>query len=205
MDLVFLPATDPGDDAYGTIPKELAGYPDASVRQVCYPTLVWYNDVVRREAIAQIRGWGVVSAVLVGFSKSGLGAWNIARATPDIVSATIIFDAPVARQQLPPWETDAFYANDTEWRTDLPANTIQSFTSAMPANHQLVLIAGANFHEEMSTLSQALDEAGLAHAFLRRPEMTHHWNSGWIEEGLNTLLEQNPAPCPESRTTRQWK
>ena len=190
MDIVFLPATAPSDETYGTIPRKMVGYPGSSVRQVCYPSLVWYNDGVRKEAIAQIRAWGVAPVVLVGFSKSGLGAWNLARSIPDIVSATIIFDAPVAREHLPPWGTDAFYANDTEWQRDLPANTIQSFASAMPTSHQLVLISGEGFHDEMRTLSQALDEAGLAHAFLPRPHMKHHWNSGWIEEGLNTLLEQ---------------
>ena len=74
MDIVFLPATDPGDTTCGTIPKELAGYPDASVRQVRYPALVWYNDAVRKEAVAQIRACGAAPVVLVGSSKSGLGA-----------------------------------------------------------------------------------------------------------------------------------
>ena len=190
MNVVILPATAPGDETYGTIPREIAGYPGFSVRQVCYPSQVWYNDDVRQQALAQIRAWGVAPVVLVGFSKSGLGAWNLARAIPDIVSATIIFDAPVVREQLPPWGTDAFYASDAEWQRDLPANTIQSFVSAMPASHQLVLISGDVFHEEMLTFSQALDEAGLTHTFLPRPHMKHHWNSGWIEEGLNALLEQ---------------
>ena len=126
-------------------------------------------------------------ALLRSFSSAPVSrGW--ARETPDIVSATIIFDAPVARQQLPPWQTDAFYTSHTEWQKDLPANTIPGFASAMPPNHRLVLISGKNFHEEMSAFSQALDEAGLAHAFLSRPHMMHHWNSGWIEHGLSTLL-----------------
>jgi len=193
MDLAFLPATDPGDKTYGTIPTQIATRPDACVRQVSYPSLAWYNAAVRREAIAQIRAWGVAPVILVGFSKSGLGAWNIARAIPDLVSTTIIFDAPVTREQLPSWDARPFYADNAAWLADLPSRTIRDFHSAMPTTHQLILISGEGFHEEMCTLSLALDEAGLAHAFLPRPHMKHHWNSGWIEEGLIKSLEHSPA------------
>ena len=146
MNIVFLPATAPEDDTYGAIPRQISGYPDASVRMVCFPTMVWYNDVVRKNAISQLRAWGIARIVLMGFSKSGLGAWNIARTLPDCVSATIIFDAPVARDQLPPWGTQAFYTDDAAWQKDLPLRTIQAFDSALPKAHRLILISGQSFN-----------------------------------------------------------
>ncbi len=189
LNLVFLPATGPGDITFGTIPDSIAGYPDASIRRVGFSRLVWYNEAVRKETIAQISAWDVAPIVLVGFSKSGLGAWNIARTIPDLVSATIIFDAPAARLQLPPWGTDAFYPDDAAWQANLPIRTIREFKTAMHTEHQLVLISGANFHDEMSALSDALAANGVPHLFLPCPDMKHHWNSGWIEVGLNILLK----------------
>jgi pimeloyl-ACP methyl ester carboxylesterase len=187
LNLVFLPVSAPGDDEYGTIPNQIAG-PDTTNRQVTYPILVWYNQAVRQEAIEQIRAWALDPVVLVGFSKSGLGAWNLARTIPDRVRATIIFDAPVAREQ-PEWDIGAFYAEDAAWQDDLPIRTIREFEAAMPAPHQLILISGEVFHEEMCAFSRELDRAGLAHAFLPRPHLKHQWNSGWIEEGLNSLID----------------
>jgi pimeloyl-ACP methyl ester carboxylesterase len=189
MDLAFLPATAPGDETYGSVTKQIPGYPDVLVRQVHYPSLVWYNEPVREQAIAQIHGWGVAPVVLVGFSKSGLGAWNIARTIPDRISATIIFDAPVARRQMHPAGAAAFYPDDAAWQADLPLCTIHEFGAAMPTAHRLVLISGEEFHQEMSVLSQSLRDAGLDHAFLAQPDMRHHWNSGWIEKALKELLE----------------
>lgn len=188
LNLAFLPATEPGDDTYGGIPDSLSDYRHITVHQVTFPRLSWYNTAVRNDAIEQIRAWGVSPIVLVGFSKSGLGAWNIARTIPDLVAGTIIFDAPVARHQLPPWGTRPFYVNNSAWQADLPICTIRQFAQVMPGSHHLILIAGANFNEEMSTLSQALLQIGSKHIFLDRPAMKHHWNSGWIEEGLRTLL-----------------
>lgn len=185
--LVFLPATADDDPRYGTIPTQLEGYPDASILRVRYPSMVWYNRAVRAEAIDQIRSWRVAPLVLIGFSKSGLGAWNIARAIPERVAATIIFDGPVARQVLPPWGAAPFYADDAAWQRDLPLNTLAEFQAAVPAPHRLVLISGRSFHQEMETLSLALGSAAVQHTFLPRPTMEHHWNAGWIEEGLNRL------------------
>lgn len=186
--LVFLPATEPGNCHYGEIPESIALFAELAVRQVHYPKLVWYNREVQDEAIAQIRAWNVSSIILVGFSKSGLGAWNIARQLPELVTATIIFDAPVARDTLPPWGTAPFYKDDADWQVDLPLRTCEQFKVAMRTDHRLVLISGAAFHPEMCTLSETLSGMGLAHMFLSRPDMTHHWNAGWIEEGVNVVI-----------------
>lgn len=188
MNLVFLPATEPGDRTYGTVPERVEGYPAARIHEVHYPSMVWYNEGIRKEAIAQILALDVESVILVGFSKSGLGAWNIARTIPDRVSGTIIFDAPVARDERHPSETAPFYASDVSWQEDLPIRTVPDFQAAMPGTHSLVLISGSSFHEEMCRLSYTLSKAGAKHVFLPRPHRQHHWDSGWVEEGVSRVL-----------------
>jgi pimeloyl-ACP methyl ester carboxylesterase len=185
--LVVLPAMEPGNRNHGEISESLASFPDLTVRHVTYPTLVWYNRAVQDEAIAQIRSWNVPSIILVGFSKSGPGAWNIARRIPELVHGTIIFDAPVARDNLPPWGTAPFYKDNAAWQEDLPLRTCGQFQRAMPPHHQLVLVSGTGFHAEMCALSDKLSGIGLKHVFLPRPDMKHHWNAGWVEEGLSTI------------------
>ncbi len=185
QNLVFLPATAPSDETYGSIPIDLPGH-DVVIHKVSYPRLVWYNAKVREKAITQIRGWNLAPVILIGFSKSGLGAWNITREMPDLVRATIVFDAPVASVR-PSWDIDAFYADEASWQEDLPLHTIPAFATAVPAAHRLVLVSGENFHDEMKTSSDALNDADLAHTFLPRPQLEHHWNSGWIEEALDAL------------------
>jgi pimeloyl-ACP methyl ester carboxylesterase len=188
LHLVCLPATAPHDATYGLTPDAIAGYPKAAVHPIHFPTMVWYNAAVRRKAIAQIDALGLSSLALVGFSKSGLGAFNIARAIPDRVAATVIFDAPVVRETLPRWGTAPFYADDAEWLTDLPARHVDEWAAAMPAAHRLILISGEAFHDEIASLSGLLHGAGVVHTFLPRPDMRHHWQAGWLEEALAVLL-----------------
>ena len=188
-DVVVLPATEPSDRSFGEVPKNLDTGFQVSIRDVQFPRMVWYNHRIRSEAIVQIRSLGVAPLVLVGFSKSGLGAWNIARAIPDLISATVIFDAPVMRTSLPPWGTAPYYADAASWRKDLPANTIPAFQSAMPKTHRLVLISGERFHKEMRLFSRELDSHGLAHIFIPRPRLRHRWDSGWLEIALNQTVD----------------
>ena len=189
MNLVFLPATEPGDETRGRVPERIATYPSVCIHQVSYPGMVWYNETIRKEAITQIQALALASIVLVGFSKSGLGAWNIARMIPDLVAGTIIFDAPVAGEIRLPYGSDPFYADDESWKHDLPVQSAHAFHAGMPDRHSLVLISGECYHEEMCSLSSALSKNGAQHSFLPQPHLKHHWNSGWIEQGLKELLE----------------
>ncbi len=189
MNLVFLPATHPEDHAYGQIPEACDEYPQAQIHQVHFPRMVWYNRDVQLEALRQIDALGLESLILIGFSKSALGAWNLARQRPDLVRATLLFDAPMIRSTLPPWGTAPFYGGDLDWQEDLPLNQIDSYQEAMPADHQLILISGATYHEEMCIFSDAAAARGLEHRFLQQPDLPHHWNSGWIEQGLELIRQ----------------
>ncbi len=188
MDLVLLPATEPGDATYGSMPEawEIGGRA-VTVGRVVFPHMVWYNARVRGQAIEQIRALGKPELVLVGFSKSGLGAWNLARAMPELLVGTVIFDAPMVREKLPPWGTAPFYADEGAWQADLPARTIAEFKVAVPAGHRLVLVSGAVFHDEMARMSELLVAAGVEHRFLARPRLRHHWQSGWLDEAVGAI------------------
>ncbi len=187
MNLVFLPATEKSDETYGQAPHMVRGFPEAAVHEIKYPQLVWYNQNVRSQAVAQIQALEIGPVVLFGFSKSGPGAWNIARSIPELVAATIIFDAPMVLQELPMWGAEKFYEDDAAWRKDSPVNSIAEFRTAMPDTHRLILISGEGWHEEMVQMSETLSREGCPHTFLSRPDLRHHWDSGWIEEGLRAL------------------
>lgn len=186
--VVFLPATDPNDARYGVAPARLKGFSRLAFHHVRFPTMVWYNAAVRQAAMAQIKALGLPALVLVGFSKSGLGAWNIARALPECVAATVIFDAPATLERRPGWKAEDFYADDAAWQADLPCRLVPEFKAAMPAAHRLVLVSGAAFHPAMSRLSNLLADATVPHTFLARPAMPHHWQAGWIEEALGVVM-----------------
>lgn len=186
--LICLPATPPGDTRFGLPPARLEAFPDWTVHTPHFPRQVWYNAEIRREALRQILELPPAPCILAGFSKSALGAWNLTREHPHLFSATILFDAPAARPQLPPWKTKAFYANDAEWQADQPLFNLDLFLQSVPGTHPLVLVSGELFHDEMAALSDALHARGRQHLFLPRPHLTHRWDSGWLEEAIKAAV-----------------
>lgn len=190
--VVFLPATDPADRRFGDIPRTLALPHAVGVHVVRFDRQVWYNAAVRKEARAQIAGFGPEAVILVGFSKSGLGAISLFLEIPEHVSALVVFDAPVAHRSLPPWGAEAFYDQES-WLADLPLSHCDRLKERLTCGKRLILISGANFHQDMAAFSRALTEAGVGHVFLPRPHLAHHWNSGWIEEGLPVALDSGQA------------
>ncbi len=190
MHIVNLPATEPGDPTYGSSPTHIASMSDLRCHQVCFQHMVWYNLQVRTEAVRQIEELGLDTFVLVGFSKSGLGAWHLAQTLPDQVTATIIFDAPMMRDSIPvEWGAGPFYTDDSQWLQDLPTHSVANFLHSVKPGHRLVLVSGAAFDEQMKAFSQVLIDAGCQHTFLHHPEIRHHWDSGWLELALGALQE----------------
>lgn len=189
INLVLLPATEPGDKTYGVMPERIEGYPDISVYAITFPTMVWYNREICKKTETQIRALGVSPIILAGFSKSGLGVWNVAQLVPDLISGMIIFDSPAVRTELfSPSDANRFYKTDSEWQQDQPICTIEKFQTAMAKTGTVALISGESFSEEMCALAKALSSTAISHVFLPRQNLKHHWQSGWIEEGLRVLL-----------------
>lgn len=186
-DLILLPATEPDDDTYGFTP---GGMPGWRLHIIDFPRMVWYNAEVRRDAAARVTALDVTDAVLVGFSKSGLGALNMtaelsATDLGSAVTATVVFDAPVCHQASR-WPNEAFYDPQT-WAADLPLNCVDRFVREIPGAHQLVLHSGASFHDDMQSYAHELERRRCPHTFIADPRRAHHWDSGWLPACLARL------------------
>ncbi|MCD8481861.1 MAG: glycoside hydrolase family 55 protein [Verrucomicrobia bacterium] len=140
--IIMLPATPPGDSKYGLTPHQYPELGDRALRVLPLNRQVWYNDAICAQAAAWILEQNAPSVILIGFSKSALGAWKLTQILGERVHATVMFDAPVARLKLPPWDTATFYRDDADWQQDLPINTLHSFAASRTSEHKLILISG---------------------------------------------------------------
>jgi pimeloyl-ACP methyl ester carboxylesterase len=175
-----LPATEPDDRSFGVLPpEELAGY---TVIHIRFPGLVWYNAAIRAETWQQI----VVADpgpddVLIGFSKSGHGALNLALDHPDVFGRIVVFDGPICRPELFPWSTGGFYTQQT-WSEDRPLGRLAGLVK-LSRHTELILVSGDGFADEMRQMHRAIFDAG-GHCRLYDWQLPHRWDSGWIRRSL---------------------
>ena len=185
--LVFLPATEPFDDRYGQAPAAIQTHPHWLIHHVRFARMVWYNAAVRQRAVEQIETANLSNLVLVGFSKSGLGAWNMAMALANRVKATVIFDSPMCTQPMPSYFGGGFYQTNAQWCDDLPSKSVTRFAELMPRDSRLILIGGEGFSEDMRLMSRLLNEHDVSHTHIDQPCLKHHWNSGWLAMAFDAL------------------
>ncbi|NKB68888.1 MAG: hypothetical protein GKR89_17620 [Candidatus Latescibacteria bacterium] len=184
--VVLLPATAPDNPRYGQAPEVVDGVEGIEVHRVQFPIQVWYNAEVRRQTWVQIGAFTREPVVLVGFSKSGSGALGLALDRPELVRSVLVFDAPVDRWDLPPWDTEDFY-DQARWEADLPMAQMGRVCRVFN-QRRLVHVGGASFSEDHRVFAQALSQGGADHVWIEDEERVHHWDSGWLAAYLERAL-----------------
>lgn len=171
---VVLAATAAADRSFGDIAAICAA---RGWLYLAAPHQVWYNRG-ERDRIARALA-GAAGVTLVGFSKSGLGALNLALDHPGLAARIVVFDVPVARDPHPGWGVEGYYPDLQTYRADLPISWPQRLR-AMTASTALLHIAGALYVDDHDQLHRHLDGSP-GYAYRRQPDWTHRWDAGWLD------------------------
>ena len=142
------------------------------------------------------RQYGIKSSkekrLLIGFSKSGYGAWSLLLRHPDIFDKAAAWDAPLMMQQPNQYGMGPIYGNQKNFQKYQISELLKSTGKSLGQRGRLVHGGYANFqshHQQINTLTKELD---LPVHFEQGPLRAHHWNSGWLQ----TLLFQLAGPQP---------
>ena len=169
--------------------------------------LPWYADHATDPAIRQERSfievvvpfidksYPVAKAAegryLLGFSKSGWGAWSLLLRHPETFSKAAAWDAPLMMDRLGQYGTTPIFGTQErfdEYRIDrlLPATTDKLGDRA-----RLILTGYGNFREHHQRARQLLLDLKIPHEHRDGPERKHDWHSGWVAEAVELLLRQD--------------
>jgi pimeloyl-ACP methyl ester carboxylesterase len=192
MKIVFLPAVSPGDLSYGSPQDDWARlesrFPGAECAMVRFDTMVWYNRRIRAETMRQVSGicrGKLDDAVLVGFSKSGCGAANIALDHPGIFRSVVVFDAPLCNQDATLFGMEPFYRDSRALRPDVPALRIRHGDDF--GSTALVLVSGMHFADQMAEFAEELSRRRLPFHRINDTAYPHNWNAGWLLRAIAVL------------------
>ncbi len=135
---------------------------------------------------------------LLGFSKSGWGAWSLLARHPDLFGRAAAWDAPLDMQRFDLYGASQVFGTQEHFETYrvLPALTKSPAFVATPP--RLVLTGYDNFRTHHETAHRLLDEAKIPHVYRDGPKLKHVWASGWVEEAVELLATQ-PAQSRGAR------
>ena len=130
--------------------------------------------------------------LLIGFSKSGYGAWSLLLRHPNIFDKAAAWDAPLMMQQPNQYGMGPIYGNQKNFQKYQISELLKSTGKSLGKRGRLVHGGYANFQSHHQQINELTKELDLPVQFEQGPLRAHHWNSGW----LPTLLFQLAGPQP---------
>ncbi|MGE3808267.1 MAG: alpha/beta hydrolase-fold protein [Gemmataceae bacterium] len=125
--------------------------------------------------------------LLLGFSKSGCGAFTLLLRHPDVFERAAAWDAPVALDKPAYGGADIFgtQENYENYRID---KLLASKGKQLGKEKRLALTGYNNFRKHHQTIHALLDKLEIPHEYRDEKKDRHHWNAGWIEDSARFLV-----------------
>jgi len=164
---------------------------DPAVRHESYLLKVVLPLVeARHPALAQPQG-----RLLVGFSKSGWGAFSLLLRHADVFGRAAAWDAPMMEQAPTKFGmAEVFGTQENFERYRITALVERQAGLLKDGAARLVLLGYGNFRTPTEGLHRRMLALGIPHVYDNATERRHHWESGWFAGAVRRLMELAPAP-----------
>lgn len=120
-------------------------------------------------------------AGLLGFSKSGWGAFSLLLRHPDVFVAASAWDAPLMQARPDCWGMAGVFGDQANFEQYRVARLIEDGASWLRPRRRLGVHGHGNFRDHMRQAHALLDSLGIPHAYWDDPWLAHRWDSGWLE------------------------
>jgi hypothetical protein len=180
------------------------------VAEPTFSQLPWYGDhpydpQVRQESylldvvLPYLRahypiGPGRENCLLLGFSKSGWGAWSLLVRHPELFERAATWDAPLAMLAPDKYRMNVVFATPESFRPYCLMTAVARSAGELRGPPRLGLFGYGNFRDQQLAMHQRLVELGIPHAYRDGPPRKHIWESGWVREAVEFLVTGNAAP-----------
>jgi S-formylglutathione hydrolase FrmB len=141
--------------------------------------------------------------LLLGFSKSGWGAWSLLLRHPEVFGRAAAWDAPLMMDRLGKYGTAPIFGTDENFQGYQVAELLGKRADSLGREKRLILTGYGNFREQHEEFHGLLEQLNIPHDYRDGPERKHDWHSGWVPEAVDLLLKQSGSngrtrrECPE--------
>ena len=171
---------------------------DSQVRQESYLLKVVLPLVESKTpALAEPRG-----RLLIGFSKSGWGAFSLLLRHPELFGRAAAWDAPLMQPTPDRFNmADVFPSPAAFEPYRIPALLEKRAGLLRPGPPRLTLLGFGNFKVPTQQAHEKMVELGIPHNFDNSIKLPHDWHSGWFAEAVKYLMMPDPGAAPPPAKT----
>jgi S-formylglutathione hydrolase FrmB len=118
---------------------------------------------------------------LLGFSKSGWGAWTLLLRHPDLFGKAAAWDAPMT-MDVPRYGMAPIVGTQDNFER-YRVTTLLRARGALLGSEPRLMLTGWDFYREQTVgARRLLQQLKILHVYRDGPQRRHHWNSGWMPE-----------------------
>jgi S-formylglutathione hydrolase FrmB len=132
--------------------------------------------------------------LLLGFSKSGWGAYSLLLRHPDIFGKAAAWDAPMSMQQIGLYDDTPIFGTQQNFEQYRITDLLTARASLLQGDETRLILTGyGNFRSQMQPIDQQMTNLGIPHVFRDGPFRDHIWESGWVPEAVQLLMVPEPT------------
>jgi len=165
---------------------------DPQIRQESYFLRVVLPAIERRyPTLAEPEG-----RLLVGFSKSGWGAFSLLLRHPEVFGRAAAWDAPLTVERPVPFGMGGIFGDQENFEkyriTRLLEQRADQLARPSRSNQapRLALLGYDNFRQHHVAAHERMDALKIPHIYRDGPKRKHHWQSGWLPEAVGPIAER---------------
>ncbi len=126
---------------------------------------------------------------LLGFSKSGWGAFSLLLRHPDEFHRAAAWDAPLLMDKPGQYGSGEIFGTVENFANYHVSKLLESKAEHLQKEKRLILTGYGGFREQHVKAHELMDKLKIAHEYRDGPTRKHDWHSGWVSEAVELLLK----------------
>lgn len=128
--------------------------------------------------------------LLLGFSKSGWGAFSLLLRHPHTFAKAAAWDAPLLLDRPGRYGSADIFATQENFESYRITKLLAEHAKLLQQESRLILLGYGNFRADHEQAHRLMTELKIAHDYHDGPPRPHDWHSGWVAEAARLLLEE---------------
>ncbi len=134
--------------------------------------------------------------LLVGFSKSGWGAFSLLLRHPDRFGKAAAWDAPLMMDTPNRYAAGPIFGTQENFERYRIDALLRKRGKGLGPRKRLILTGYDAFRGDHRSAHGLMNGLGMPHVYRDGPHRQHDWHSGWLEESVELLVEDDPEGEP---------
>ena len=172
---------------------------DPMIRQESYLTRVVLPFVEKNYPAIP----GRAGRLLVGFSKSGWGAFTLLLRNPELFAAAAAFDAPLALDRPGPYGSGPIFGSRENFEKYRVERLLKENAGRLGSSKRLALLGHfVNFRKQHEKARSWMNSLKIQHHWHKGRRWKHSWESGWLPRAIE-LIAGDDKVQPEGNQLRE--